>query len=933
MRHFIIFFLAIFIYSCSSTLKTNTLRDVDITTNSNNKPRSFGSSKNDDDIRAAYAEYLRHASKNDISRLDALQRLAQLEFDLSEKLDKNRGKQTDKTQDIEDKIYNETLDRSIELLKTSLRDYPNSKKNDKTLYQLAKAYDQRGEYENSISTLEKLAIKFPNSGYYVECEFRLGEHAFSMKNYSKAEDLYTNVIVSRKNGEYLENALYKRGWARYKQEYYQDAIEDFLAVIDLHDFSPYSTLKSSQKSQFDEYFRAIGLSFSYLGGAETLNTYFKKHPDFKFIYHAYAHVSDIYLKQQRYSDAVDTLTSFISNHPNSAHVPLASTKILDIWKNAGFINKLIPALNEYYTLYHPASRYWSNHNASEPIYNAVTTSIRNYTVIAATYYHKQFDATHKQSSFSNAKEWYDRYLKYYKAYSRKDNINLLYAELLSAHHDSDEALYHYEQAAYDSGIILNKDAAYSTILISNQLYANTNDPASKAQYLDKLIKYSLMYAQLYPGDEQSMNVLTRASQAAYHAGQYGKTVKLTELYAGKAFATDTYNINIIKANSYFKLKQYEDAESTYRSVLHQYHLDTKTKSELTENLAISIYNQAKHAESAGEVSTALDNYSRISAAAPTSSIASTGLYDAIALCMRNKLWDDAIKYIKLFQATYPNNRLSHDVSKKLSVAYLNSHQDLAAANELVKIARTDNDTTYKTAALWKAGELYESKKDWISAIKSFKEYALTYRRPYSQYIESMHKLTSLYSQVNDSNQVNHWQKAILDADKRTPAELKTDRTNFICSQTALKLAYKQNSIFATIKLTIPLKRSLDNKKYYMQRAVNLYGRASSYGIPSVATEATYSIAEIYRAFSKSLLTSERPKNLSKAELDQYNILLEDKSFPFEDKAIEFFATNLHHVKDGIYDDWIQKSYAKLKELYPARYNRDVKLEPYINVLH
>ena len=933
MKYILVTAVLFLVCSCTTVVKTHTLRDIDVTSTRNSTSNNHVDTRNESDIRAAYAEYLKHASKNDISRMDALQRLAQLEFDLTEKLDKNDGKQTDKTQEIEDKIYNETLDRSIKLLRTSLHDYPHSKNNDKTLYQLAKAYDQRGKYEDSIKTLRALVKKFPKSDYYVESEFRLGEYAFSKKEYSKAEDIYTDVIVSKKNSQYLENALYKRGWARYKQEYYQDAIEDFLEVINLHHFNRYVTLERTQKSQFDEYFRAIGLSFSYLGGTESLNAYFKKHPDFRFIYHTYANVSDIYLKQQRYSDAASTLQNFINYHPKSDNVPVASIKILNIWKTAGFTNKLIPDLNNYYTLYHPQSAYWAVHNITQSTYDKVTNSIRNYSILAATYFHKRYEETHKQESFENAREWYKRYLKYYKSHSRQDNIHLLYAELLSAHNDKAEALYQYEQAAYDSGIILNKDAAYSTILLANNLYASTKENPSKQQYLDKLIKYSLMYAQLYPNDKQSMKILTRASQAAYHAGRYSQTVKLTELYAGKSFSTDTYNINIIKANSYFKLKQYVDAESAYQSILQHYRLNTKTRGELTNNLAISVFQQAKDAESKDNIEAALSNYSRIADMAPSSQIAATGLYDAIALCMRSKMWNKAIQYIKSFQSSYPNSNLSHDVSKKLSVAYLNSHQDLAAANELIKIARTDKNTDYKTAALWKAGELYESKNDYHSAIKSYKEYAKNYRRPYAQYIESMQKLITLYSKLDNTRQADRWRKSIIAADKRTPADLRTDRTKLLCAQAALKLADAQKSTYSSIALTIPLKRSLENKKYYMQRAVNLYGRASSYGISSIATEATYSIAEIYRSFSKALLASERPKNLNKTELEQYNILLEDKSFPFEDKAIEFFATNLRHVKDGVYDDWIQKSYAKLKALYPARYNRDVKLEPYINVLH
>ena len=119
----------------------------------------------------------------------------------------------------------------------------------------------------------------------------------------------------------------------------------------------------------------------------------------------------------------------------------------------------------------------------------------------------------------------------------------------------------------------------------------------------------------------------------------------------------------------------------------------------------------------------------------------------------------------------------------------------------------------------------------------------------------------------------------------------------------------------------------------MQEAVNLYGRASSYGISETTTEATYAIANIYYSFNKALLTSERPKHLNSDELEQYQILLEDQAFPFEEKSIEFHAINLSHVKEGVYDEWIKKSHMQLKQLFPVRYNREFLLDGYINVLH
>ena len=119
----------------------------------------------------------------------------------------------------------------------------------------------------------------------------------------------------------------------------------------------------------------------------------------------------------------------------------------------------------------------------------------------------------------------------------------------------------------------------------------------------------------------------------------------------------------------------------------------------------------------------------------------------------------------------------------------------------------------------------------------------------------------------------------------------------------------------------------------MQASVKLYGQASKYKIYEITTEATYSIALIYKDFSKALLDSDRPTNLNDEELDQYEILLEDKAFPFEDKAIEFFEINLARIKDGFYNDWIDKTHKGLIELFPVRYNRKPKQDAYVSIFH
>src|SRR5690606_12075568 len=115
----------------------------------------------------------------------------------------------------------------------------------------------------------------------------------------------------------------------------------------------------------------------------------------------------------------------------------------------------------------------------------------------------------------------------------------------------------------------------------------------------------------------------------------------------------------------------------------------------------------------------------------------------------------------------------------------------------------------------------------------------------------------------------------------------------------------------------------------MERALDAYGRAVAYGVGEVTTAATYAMAELYRTLARDLMASERPARLSAEELEQYDILLEEQAFPFEEKSIEIHESNAARAADGIYDASVQKSFEALAQLQPARYG---KVEPELQSL-
>jgi tetratricopeptide (TPR) repeat protein len=786
-----------------------------------------------------------------------------------------------------------------------------------------------GESENSLATLTKLSEAYPTSPHYAEAQFRIGESAFMTGDYITAEDAYSEAIFTSVGDVFYERSLFKRGWSRYKQGLYIEAADDYMAALKIHNFEDYEHLSRSEKDQFDEYFRAIGLAFANLESAEPLQNYFSDEADFQYLYHTYTVISNIYVKQERYSDAVATLEQFISANPNSPKVPLAQLGSLNIWKVGGFRSRFQSALESFYTAYHPKSRYWSERENSaeqKPVFDA----LREYSLLVAAFYQETYYQEAKQKNkakeaFTQANSWYQRYLEHYAAYARQDKIYNLYAELLSAENQLEEALGYFELAAYDGDIVLNKEAAYATIDISHKLH---QQQPSTPLWLDKHIHYSLTSAQLYPNDSRYHGVALHAAELAFTNERYSDVITLTNTLSDNAAAQLLYSASTIKAQAYVKLEEYQQAETIFSDLLTQ-KLTRAEQRKQQDNLALTIYQQAELQLKRQEPEQAIQNFARVAQQVPSSDIAPTSLYEAIALSMKYEQWDNAITYIQQFQQLYPKNALYNDASRQLSTAYLNAGEGIKAAQAFEQISAQEDNQEIKMAALWQAAELYESKNNTDAAIRSYRTYANSYTRPYPQYMEAMYKLTQLYGKTNEQDKVFFWQQKIANSDKQASRNLKNDRTNFIASSVMLELARDTHSKFTRRTLVEPLADNLRIKKKLMQDAIALYGQASAYSYANITTESTYAIGNIYQEFSSALLTSERPRHLNGEELEQYDILIEDQAFPFEEKAIEFYEINLARIKaEGTNNEWISQSYTQLATLFPVRYSRKGKLDIY-----
>jgi cellulose synthase operon protein C len=167
---------------------------------------------------------------------------------------------------------------------------------------------------------------------------------------------------------------------------------------------------------------------------------------------------------------------------------------------------------------------------------------------------------------------------------------------------------------------------------------------------------------------------------------------------------------------------------------------------------------------------------------------------------------------------------------------------------------------------------------------------------------------------------DQWYREIVKADA-SAGSARTDRTKYLAAKAQLSLAQPVRDAFRGVRLSAPLKKSLVGKRQSLDKALNAYQQAAAYNVAEVTTVATYETAELYRTLAKDLMESERPKALKGEELEQYNLLLEEQVFPFEEQAIEVHELNVARAKEGVYDDGVRASFKALAELKPARYGK------------
>ena len=827
------------------------------------------------------------------------------------------------------------LDASIADYERVLADFPNQAGNDEVLYQLAKAYTIAGRTDDVIKTVERLVKEYPDSQYYTDSEFRLGQLLYRQERYTDAHASFKRLQdKGRKGNKYYVNAGYMIGWSLFKQNRYDDSMDAFARVMD-EDFNSQPQIDraaGTEREILNDTVRAMAVLFTYMGESEEVAKFFDKHGERHYEYLIYEQLAGLYYDQKYYQVGATTLAAFVERHPDNDRAPSYYQQIVSRFDAAGYPLLKRQYAGEYINRFGVDSDYWNSHN--DAVRDTIKGPLAGYILDLAKFNHgfaqQSKNEAERATYFSEASKWYENYIRSFPDAADAGEANFLLAEIYYQLGDYKRARDQYERVVNNyPNSPQAAEAAYAIILAYSRYKPNDGE---EAEWRQKSAEYSMRFVRDYPNHPERGQVLVATAEQFLADRNYQQALDISRTaweMKDSLSVEHRYGAALVRGHAAFELGLYPESEEALNEALSYPKMDNKTRQELRDKVAAAIYKQGEEAKASGNYEQAVANWKRIGDVAPGSKNTAIAEYDAATLLLESGDYAGAENALRDFQSKYPKDKLSADIPAKLVYLYEKQGKWAQAAAALENVALNGTRQEEKRIAAFQSGEYYEKAGDTNNAILMYKRYATAYPQPFDPAVEAANKLAELYKQQGNAENRRYWLGQIINMN-RSAGPNQTQRSRYLAAGALYESAEDERTRYESIRLTLPLNKSVPVKNKALQEAQAKYTEAIESGVQEYATASTYQIAQLYTELAQALIKSERPKGLDDVEAEEYQFLLEDQAYPFEEAAVNIHMKNINRTYDGIYDEWVKKSFEVMADLVPTQYRKEEKAVNYVS---
>lgn len=854
-------------------------------------------------------------------RIDALHRLTNLHS--------IGGEGLDLSPEQEQVIYREAL-KSYEMIVKAGR-YQG--RLDELLYQTAKAYAFIGNDEQSVQRLKQLVGLYPTSSLAPEARFRIAEAAFSDGQYSEAEQAYTQVIGSDARADLQGKAVYMKGWSQYKQDKLDQASHTFLTVLDDYyaQSDGFTALAGGAEALVNDTFRILALMASRTGGAPAIDRMLAAEGGKPYDYLLYDRLGDYYLANERYTDSVQVNQYFIDNSPAHPRAPAVRAQIVAVWEAGGFTAEARTARTDFVGAYDQPATYNGLSESEQAQWRGLADQVGTSMYAEAQAGGSSAAAI---STFASAAAVYDRLADVSAGIDPPQKVGeqrRLAGDAWLQAGLKEQATQAFESAGYEQpGYQGAADSAWAAVILYQNAARQPDSGVQNSKPLDELVRAMDRFAAVYPNDDRLPGADADLANQLLAAGRNENAQRFAEAAVGHTKSSDNTQRAawLVIGQVEFDARQFDKSERAYRQALVLAEADPNQQpaqtADIRSQLALSIYRQGEAAAQQDDVDGAVGHFQRVAEAGGTQAVTMGAALESSVVLLKAERWQPAIDQLKGFRAHYPEQAKTNNVDEKLVYAYKSSGQYDLAADEILANAAGSSDPW---PARIEAAGLLEQAGSAGRANMIYGDYLDQSVEPVSA--EEHVRQQSLRQKLivaDGVDTVSPRLEALVD--EELASEWHSDQTLAWAAAAAMVLAHDESGRYADIKLTLPLSQTLAAKKAALQKTLDRYQQAESLGGDEVKSEALFGRAELYRVLARDVMASERPAGLTELELAQYDVLLEEQAYPFEEKAIDLHAENHQQIASGVYNDWVQKSIEALAKLYPARYARDPQWIPW-----
>ncbi len=773
-------------------------------------------------------------------------------------------------------------------------------------YALGYALYEEGRLDEAVEVFEELIENYPKSTYFVEVCFRLGEFYFETGQLKEAMDSYI-MVMDFPHSVFYEKAMYKLAWVYYKLDEFEKAVDLYMRVMDRMPEEE----RQRRSALRDEALSGIVMSLAHFKSMEEAVEYIESKGLRRYTPVVLKKLGDRLVEETRYREALVVYSAMERLFPGIAYLPFLYEQIAQLHERLDDSESALKKRWQIVVGFNPTTKWYRDRYPEG--YREVDELIARVTVSASKEFHIRGRKNDDYDDLRRAVKGYRVFLASFPEYPQVKEVNLLLAEALFDMRRFDEAVAEYEKtiSLYPDGPE-RTEIAYSIFLTYEAMFHEyTLDREETVQSAERIVN---TYMEGFRKENRLERVLLRLSDMYIGIDKYDKAREvLKPLIEDKP--VETYKRI---AELYLAEGDVVEAEKTYRRLV-----DISDDPSFRQRLAELNYMIGEDSLKRGGFVDATERFIEVHKILPDSQLAEASLVRAGQIYIQTGDFTGFDRLIDLLKRSYPGS--TSVVSLLVSAGKeLEDKAPLESARYYTSASTLVTDGTKSSSLLLAAGILYENNQEYSMAEEIFKRYLSRGDISIKDRGEVLSRLGEIQLKMGKKKEGLETFGQLF--------ELKGMVDDRYVVKAGLHLIKERQVEYLDTRLVQPFEETLRTKTELLNVLLNEYTELAEYGVAEFMPEIFFQIGRLLENYRDSIIQSERPSDLSEEELEEYNFLLEERAYPYEEKAVKAYENVLRVAREyRLYDEWVEKTVQRLAYLRPALYKRDfamVDVEPF-----